>query len=143
MDPVTIVGLVANGLQIAGMAITLISNLNYYFVRVRGAPAQSKELRDEVISLFDILSLVQEVFEQTPEMELPDHVKNGLENLRTLLRELLERTLPRKVEGLKRWTWPFRLNENGEYIKKIERLKSTLTLILDVGNRFSLVGKFY
>ena len=143
MDPVTIVGLVANGLQIAEMAITIISNLNRYFVRVRGARAQAKELRDEVINLLDILELVKEVFEQTPEIELPVHVQDGIENLPTLLRELLERTVPKKVEGIKRWTWPFRLNEIGEYIKKIDRLKATLNLILDLGTRFYSAGEFH
>jgi hypothetical protein len=68
---------------------------------VHRAPNQSKELRNEVTGLLDILKLVQEEGEQAPEVGLSGPCQNILENLRTLLLELLSRTDPKNAEGIK------------------------------------------
>ena len=128
MDPISIIGLAANGLQIAQLTFDVIHNLAWFYYYVRRAPAHSKELRAGVDTLLDVLKNVEAAFESGT--ELPRAVQNELNELGGLLSDLNERAKSEKARGLERLKWPFSQRENGEILKKIERFKLNLNISL-------------
>lgn len=135
MDPFTIIGVIPNVAQIVNQAVTIFVNLSKYYQHVRDAPTHSKELREELDSLVDILAEVQETFERT---EIPKSLQKELETVEKLLRTLHRRAQPNETQGIRRLRWPFRQADNDDAIRKIERFKTKLNIILNTGNLYQL-----
>jgi hypothetical protein len=127
MDPVSILSLVANVLQVAQLTLDVITKLSWFYCYVRHAPAQSKELQLEVNTLFHVLKDVEAAFDSVP---VPQVVQEELNKLAEFLNDLKQRANPERFGGARRVRWPFSQKENGELLKKIDRYKSTLNISL-------------
>lgn len=134
MDPASIVGLAAGGLQIGQVMLDVITQLSWFYRYVRDAPKQSKELRHEINTLLDVLKDVEATFEETFEpTQLPQSVQEEISTMERLLNHLKKRANPEKALGGRRLTWPFSQKENREILNRIERFKSAMNLSLTSG----------
>jgi hypothetical protein len=129
MDPITIVGLVANLLDVAW---DVFSNLNRFYRIIR--EARTQELSDELNSLMDMLADVREIVPTTP---VDETQRSELESLQYMLIDLRLHITPksanRVIKGLQ---WPFRQAQNIKFISKIKHFKTTLNKILEKQQRY-------
>jgi hypothetical protein len=132
VDPIAAFGIAAGAAQLAGCALKLVVNLVGYYQNVRDAPAKSKELRDELDTLVDLLEEIQHSFEPTTVISLRVSVLVEFENMRLLLIQLYERTEKRNTKGIRRFSWPFEKGDNLEILGRIGRFKGTLNNILNL-----------
>jgi len=132
LDPVTTIGLVASADQLAAAAVTIVTNLNTYYQRVRNADTRAADLRQELTVLADALNDAQDLFERIPELLKRSSIVNVFEEIRKLLRELLSRTTPEETRRFRKLLWPFKEKENSEILSKLERFKANLSIRLDI-----------
>ena len=133
MDPVTTLGVVSNGLQLAELAFQVFINLARYYKELHNAPKESKCLRDEID---DFVNLLNEIEDSAVTGEISVRAEREFDNARKLLTELLHRTEPRQVTGLRKLLWPFEKKETLEILKKLERSKSNLRLLSGAQSQF-------
>jgi hypothetical protein len=126
-------GVVSNAAQITDLTMNVFINLSRFYRDVRDAPAQSKELRQELDVLVDVLMDTQENRGQA--FEIPGSVQEEFEKMKHLLERLSRRTAQSETQGIRRLQWPFRRSENREILDKIERFKSSLNLLLGKEHR--------
>lgn len=130
MDPVTIVGLVVNLLDIAW---DVFSNLNKFYRIIRDVPTQSN-LRDELNSLMDILADVREIVPTTP---VDEAQHSELEKLHRMLVDLNRDTKPKSANAvIKGLQWPLRQAQNAKSINQIKHFKNILNILLDKQQRY-------
>lgn len=127
MDPISILGAVSNGFQLAQFALDILTKLITYYKDLRDAPEQSKALRDELHTFVDILNDIEESLGNT---DLPPNVQRDLHNAGDLLKELDSRISPKETKGIRRLMWPIQHKQTKELIDKIKRCKSDLKLVV-------------
>jgi hypothetical protein len=154
MDPVTAVGLAASVVQLADLAGNVFITIFQYYRQVRDAPAQSKELRDELQTVADLLdSLKRIILSKTGTSTEPQINGRGelvLESLQKstiefdkFLKELQQRAgkVPNErsnwikrsfSRNLQRITWPFTQEENQRLLGRLSRYKETFNLALNM-----------
>ena len=130
MDPLSAVGLAANAAQLAEWAFRVFYNLARYYCNVRGAPQRSRELREELNSLTELLRELEDTFRQAPAIELPKTIDKEFRAIYQLLDKLFHRTDTKETKGLKQLRWPFLEAENNELIGQIGRFKENLNISL-------------
>ena len=134
MDGISVVASIA---QIAELTLASLNNLNRYYQRsFRNAATRSKELRDRVTSLLDILSEAQESLE-LPERSGP--APREFEKIKEWLSQLENRTRPQLTRGIWLWMWPFGEQEIDKIIKEIDSLKGDLNTRNRNRNRCNLL----
>jgi len=139
MDPITAVGLVASVAQLADLVLRVITNLHNYYRDFEAAPRCSAQLRAELKRLFLVVSDLEELSEaKLRRFSIEAELKEMVE----LLQEMLSRITPRHTRGLKRLQWPFREAENKEFLGRIERLKSSFIIILNIAQTYLLKAFF-
>jgi len=135
MDVVSAVSSIAS---IADIVLGLLSNLNRYYRSFSNASTRSKELRDRVNSLLDIISDVQESLEKG---RSPGPPPPEFQTIKRWLSQLETRTSPQSTRGIHALSWPFREEEINKIITEIDLLKGdlntriatqTLYLLLDL-----------
>jgi|SRR5947207_3335400 len=130
MDPVTVVSLVAS---VAEIAFGVFINLNKFYRKVRDAPRQSKELREELDSLVDILADLQEALDKGLHTKGQEALRKELEKMDCSLNDLHRRTIPKSTNYfIRRMQWPLLQEETARIIKKIEYFKGKLNAILNM-----------
>lgn len=135
LDLVTGIGGVASAAQLADLAFAIITNLHKYYRNVKYASVHCAELRKELDSLADVLTNVQEMFEQNPEMASRCTVPCELENIRKLLNDLYKQTKPEQTIGKKKYAWPFKDKDIENTFELIERYKANLNTGLNISQR--------
>lgn len=136
LDLVTTIGVAASAAQLADLAFAIVTNLHKYYRNVKYASARCAELRKELDSLADVLTNVEEMFEQNPEMSSRSTVPNELENVRELLNDLYKKTKPEETVGKKKYAWPFKEKDIEDTFELIERYKANLNTGLNVSQRY-------
>jgi hypothetical protein len=134
MDPITAVGLVASVVQLADAARSTFSALFQYYEDVRDAPERSRELREELKALYDILGSLESVLilkSSASTFAVPNSLKSAITQFQEMLDSMTERVAERKTKGLKRLKWPFTKKENDRYLVRMERYKSTFNAALN------------
>lgn len=131
MDPVTGVGLAASAAQLAEVVFKVFSNLYKYYRDVKSAPANSEQLRHELDTMVDLLGLLQESLDKNRGEVLAATFNTELKEFESMLRTMLKRTTPDRTVGIQRLKWPFKTEENARYIARIERIKSSLSLVMN------------
>lgn len=144
MDPVTAFGIAANAAQFAGLAANVFMKLCRYGQSVIQAPKLSEKLREEVLSISGVLSILKSTLESTnPDREmLPDSLKNMMTEFLQTLTDMSSRIVIHDSDLMKRLKWPFTEKENQEYLLKLEKYKSTLSLALIAIQKYILIHYF-
>ena len=124
MDPF---GFAASVATVAEMALKVFTNLNTFYRKFRDAPQHSKELRDGLDLLVDLLTEVQDTLEGGPRANRYGPPLKEFDQIKQWLSELQKRTTPQSTRGIiRRLQWPFHEQENETIIKQIETLKGSL-----------------
>jgi hypothetical protein len=134
MDPVSAFGVAAAATQLAGQAKDIVSSMWNYYEAVKKAPKNSRELRQEMGVLADLLSSLEETVGAPSAMgELPTSVSLAVNEFSDTLNELKARVAEPQTKGVvKRLKWPFKQDENSNYLSKIERYKGMFTMALSI-----------
>lgn len=127
-DPV---GLAASIVGLGELALHVASALYKFSVDVKSAPEQAERLCKELGDLQTVCRVVEETFRVEAE-GLPQALDSQIAGVKQVLEGMLKRVAQEKTSGLRRFKWPFTKLENAEHIAEIERIKSTLTLIVNV-----------
>lgn len=140
MDPVTAVGLVASVTQLADLTRTVFLSFYQYYREVKTAPAQSKNLWDELQVISDLLDSLKTVVSAPAALSqakitnecVLTKLKQPISQFEELLKELQARVGPKRVIGIWRFKWPFSKKENQELLEKVGRFKDTFTWALNL-----------
>jgi hypothetical protein len=134
MDPVTALGVAGIAAQFAEQAVKIFDRLYQYSKSVKNAPAKSRELRQELLLLSDLLENLASVFsKQKKSNVLPNASKytDLLQEFKETMAEMAEKAEISEGEvSLKRLAWPFKQKDNENYLAKAERFKSLFQLAL-------------
>jgi Fungal N-terminal domain of STAND proteins len=147
MDPITAVGLVASVAQLADLTRIVFLSFYQYYREVKNAPAQSKNLRDElqVISeLLDSLKTVVSAPIAPSQAKITDEpvlrkLEQPIAQFERFLKELQTRVSAQRVVGIRRFKWPFSKKENQELLEEIGRYKETFTWALNLYQTYFLI----
>lgn len=134
MDPVSASGLAATAAQLLNLTFEIFVNIHKYYRIVRDAPRRSAELRMELDSLVDILSIAQQSLESHEIEAINSIAADTLSKLHELLKHLYSRIIPDNASGFQRLRWPFRQTENEEIVSKLQRYKINLTIALGLSH---------
>jgi Fungal N-terminal domain of STAND proteins len=150
MDPITAIGLVASISQLADQAGRLFVSLFDYYREVKEAPARSKELRDEVQAVADLLDSLKKIVSKANTGSRVNsellQLNESIPKCEEFLRELEARTLQtRSSKSTKtRWSfwndsstldklkWPFTKEENKRLLDALGRYKENFSWALNM-----------
>jgi hypothetical protein len=132
MDPVTAFGLATNIFQVTQLAFDILYNSICFYRNVRDAEVRSRQLRQELDTLVDLLFDTQDVINRTPTLEVPQSIQNEIETMLILLRQFYDRIKPKETSGIRKLTWPLKREENERIIREINRFKGTLNALLNI-----------
>jgi hypothetical protein len=139
MDLVTAIGLAASSAQLANQAKGILCDLYKYFEAVKDAPKHSKELRQEVGFICELLDSLEDVLIARPvESRTIARLAAAFQDFRTMLDTMKKRASEKRTEGLRRLKWPFTKEENEKWLFKIERYKSVFNMALTLQNTLVL-----
>jgi hypothetical protein len=133
MDPVTAVGLVAAAAQLVNNVKSVYFAVFDYFSKVRDAPNQSRELRNELGAMCDIVDDLQDVIKKS-RFAASATLKEAIAEFDIKLNEMNERVKISKTKGLNRLKWPFAENENKNYLAMISRYRGIFNTALNIQN---------
>jgi Fungal N-terminal domain of STAND proteins len=132
MDPITAIGLISSIANMATLCRDVFIGLVDSYRLVKSAPAQSKELREELMVLSDVLQeLERNMGAMTTYLvhgRSAVSLQISLDQCNQMLLEMDRRLTVTKADITKRIKWPFTQKENEEYLRRMERYKSTFTL---------------
>jgi hypothetical protein len=139
MDPITAFGIASSVAGLADLAGTVFLEIFQYCKDVKQAPTKSKELRDEVqtiSNLLDSLTTLLKTSSTGERMEdsvlLGERFKETTVQCKAFLDELNKR-VPKKSLGFwLRVKWPFTKVENDQLLEKIGRYKETFIWALSM-----------
>jgi hypothetical protein len=138
MDPVTAIGLAASIAQLETLAKSILCDMYKYFEAVKDAPKHSKELRQEMGVICDLLDSLEDVLAVHPaQSTTAARLKAAFQDFRAMLDTMKNRTSETQTKGLRRLKWPFTKEENERWIFKIERYKSVFGTALSIQNTSS------
>ena len=131
MDPLSAVGAAASIAQLASVAKDVVSNMWQFFEAVKNAPKHSKELRQEMAALSDILDNIDEAL-NSPSCNSMFTNSAPFDEFVGMLHHFKTRVDVSQTRGVARLKWPFNENENKKWLEQIERYKATFSLALNV-----------
>jgi hypothetical protein len=120
MDSLSAVGLGTNIVNMIELTSRIFNALLQYCHCVKRAPLKSKEIRDELLVLSDILKELDLITGDTNE-RYTDHqgvaaLKKSLDECFGLLKEMDERVTVENADIIRRIKWPFNEKENEDYL---------------------------
>lgn len=136
LDPITGLSLASSVAQIADLTFKLFTNLHKYYRDIRAAPTRSRELRMEVDAMLDLITELHETFERNPQGLYRPSLKEGVNEFRWMLEEMVRRTLPEKAAVLQRLKWPFKETENRDFLFRIERFKTSFIMVMNISQKY-------
>jgi hypothetical protein len=93
---------------------------------VKEAPARSRELRDELQAVADLLDSLKSLFQSAAVKEVRLlRLEESVAQFETFLVDLENRTMQARTQGIYRLKWPFSKDENQRLIETIGRYKET------------------
>lgn len=135
MDPVTVIGLVASVAQLAGVARVIVASMCLYFDAVKDAPKNSRELRQELFTICDLLDSLDDVLTSPSTKSsfmAPESLKSAITEFQAILEDMKARVAESQTKGVRRLKWPFTKEENERLLSKLQRYKGTFNLALNI-----------
>jgi hypothetical protein len=133
MEPISIAHAIG---EAANLSARVFTSLYKYCRGVKNAPLRSRELRDEIFAISNVLDELCAIHENASALGLC--VEGSLAKLAAMLKELEIRITVPKGNSLKRLKWPFTERETEEYLFKTQRLVTTFNLALHTLQRYPL-----
>ena len=129
MDPVTAVGLVAAAAQLtANVKCTLVD----YLRNVIDAPKQSREFRQELGAMSEVLDELQNMITTKSQFASSASLKTAIEDFTAMLKEINQRVQISKTKGVHRLTWPFTKDESMKLLERIMRYRDIFNSALTI-----------
>jgi hypothetical protein len=103
------------------------ARISSFYKSVNDAPESVRQLLQELFILSDLLQLLETVLasvEESSSLRLP------IGEVSDLLFEIYKKLPDKKLQGIKRLTWPFTEEDIRALISRLERYKTTFTLCL-------------
>ena len=127
MDPASVVGLVAAGVQFVDVTVKAFKALSHFINEVVEVPARDIDLQYEIITMVGVMTSLKVLLETSPS-RVPgsegDSLKDTLnkvievvEEISMLLEEHVNNCLITKKHRL---VWPFKTKEIGRYVDKMQ-----------------------
>ena len=138
MDPVSAFGVAAGAAQFVELTENVLLGLFQYFNKVTKASKLSRELRDHVYQLSNILNELQSTLEATN----PRPITASTNTLNDIVVEFsntmkdMEGRVVKEGEWNKRFQWPFTEKENKIFLEKLKSYKSIFDSALTVIQRY-------
>src|SRR5579862_5841752 len=109
MDPVTATGVTAAAAQFVGLALSVSTTLTQYWRAVKYAPKRSRELKQELLLVSDLLGDLKSVIETVPPDVLSTNValKSSADEFGEVIKDMADCIEVHKVDFKKRLKWPF------------------------------------
>jgi hypothetical protein len=124
-----LLGAIGTAAQLAELAAEVFTGIYEYYRLVKAAPAKSRALRDEVLTISNLLEDLSVLVNKG--YELPDSLKDSLSQFGGLLKSLDRRVVIPHGRSFKRLKWPFTEEENKEYLCRIQRYISIFSLAVN------------
>jgi hypothetical protein len=108
-----------------------------YYEAVRDAPKYSKELRQEMSVVCELIFTLEEVFSSaSPETPFPasPSLLDSINEFKTMVNEMNARVTVPKSTGIRRLKWPFIKDENIDRLSRMVRYKASFSLAFDIKN---------
>lgn len=125
----------ASVIQVVDVAARVYMALYAYFRSVTGAPKRSRELRDEVRLVSDVLEMLKSNVETCPpgrsDAPVIKSMNNAISQLTETLKEIEEKIEVSKTDVIKRMKWPFSEKENEKYLNTLQRYNTMFNTILN------------
>jgi hypothetical protein len=143
MDPISIVGLVAAGVQFVDCGIKILKVLIHVCNEVAEARAEANELRTEIDTTIHVVTSLRVLLETDPDCisesqkgTLNESLKSAIKITEDMLDKLEKSVSASQKKKLHRVIWPFKKKEVTEYVEKIQRYKGTIQLALQVNQTY-------
>jgi hypothetical protein len=143
MDPASIVGLVAAGVQFVDFAYKTLKALSHLCHEIAEAPVEASELQYEISSTVGVVTSLKFLLDTAPkcvssseEGTLNDSLTSAIKITREMLERLEKGISASQKKKLHRLIWPFKKREVTEYVEKIQRYKGTIQLALQVNQTY-------
>jgi hypothetical protein len=118
-----------------------ITNLAYQYINdIQKAPEAIKIFLDEIQSLTHVLNLLEEYRKKSPHLSAIQILERPLNECVMEMNMLAKKLEPKNSaswwkRNIVRWKWPLKDREMSEYLERIERFKSTITLAIGAANQ--------
>jgi len=129
MDPITAVGLVAAAAQLTANVKCILVD---YLRGVIDAPKQSRELRQELGAMCELLDDLQNVITTKSQFASSASLKKAIEDFNAMLNEINEKIQISKTKGVHRLTWPFAKDESMKLLERIKRYNGIFNSALNL-----------
>jgi hypothetical protein len=130
-------GFVFSVVQAADIARALFSQLYQYFEAVHGAPKRSRELRQEMGTICDLLESLETIL-ITPDtrstFSVSVSLQSSISEFHAMLTDMESRVKVSQTKGARRFKWPFTKEENDRLLSRMERYKQSLSMALEIRN---------
>jgi hypothetical protein len=130
-------GFVFSVVQAADIARALFSQLYQYFEAVHGAPKRSRELRQEMGTICDLLESLETIL-ITPDtgssFTVSVSLQSSIREFHAMLTDMESRVKASQTKGARRFKWPFTKEENDRLLSRMERYKQSLSMALEIKN---------
>ena len=140
MDLVTALGVAAAASQFADQVFKLSDYLYDVFKSIKNAPKQSRELRQEALSLSDMLANLHSLLsseKQATSLPKASPFVELVKEFEETIAEMAKRVEIKDGEiSWKRLGWPFTQKENEKYLSKLERYKNSFQIALQTLQSF-------
>jgi len=124
------VQLAASIADLAKLSYKIVQRLGIYGRDIARVPSRSEELRREINDLINLQYHLERFFDDG-DLHPGTRMDSVVKDFEELLQSILARIDPTNVKGVQR-LWPFLQSENEEYIARIGKLKSEMSLVLSV-----------
>jgi hypothetical protein len=132
-------GLAASVAQFAELSAKIVMSLYDYYRTVKHAPKFSKELRQEVFLVSNVLEDMRSSLESDPidnESTKNAVLGNIASEFAETMREMASRIDVKEGDVLGKLKWPFDQRENERYLSRLERFKGVFILALQIIERY-------
>ena len=140
LDPVSAISVAAAACQFAEQTTKLFNALHYYVSNLNNAPKLSRDLRREALLVSDVLAELRSSFsadDQDNSLLETKVVTDMIKEFEETIKAMAERVeIKDKEISLKRFQWPFKKRESEEYLRKLERFKTTFQLALQTRQKY-------
>ena len=139
MDPVSAFGVAAGAAQFVELTENVLLGLFQYFNKVTKASKLSRELRDHVYQLSNILNELQSTLEATnprPITASTNTLNDIVVEFSNTMKDMEGRVVVKEGELKKRIQWPFTEKDNKQFLEKLERYKSIFDSALNTIQRY-------
>jgi hypothetical protein len=145
MDPASAIGVAAACVTFAGVAIDVLKSLRHFYRDVKEASAQASRFRSEMTAMNGVVSELKFILETVPDSIQGSHFRtlhealmSSIELLEEMKQKIQRSCDPIRVTGFHKLKWPFCNEEMGRYMNKIQSLKSTINLTLQLDQTYPL-----